>query len=151
MVVMAMLFALILKKPRNDDDEIGKEIVMTQAPALLKLDHRSSYITQRAQVYAPPPRVQLATDRERRLRAKQLSETLKEIVFYTTFLVVIFCTVYSMHDDVSFKQSTVFDDHFFKGNWKYDPRNGPARLEEVVIHFNYLCVSHFLSTLSHKK
>ena len=129
MIVMAIVFAVILKKPTSDEDEVGKEIVSTRTPEELAEETVKRDKWTRAK--PPPPRLQLANARERRLREIRIQTTIKELIFYLSFLGIAFFTIYSMHDDRTYQQTDMYTKRFVQGSWNLDARKGVAKLESV--------------------
>ena len=104
-----MLFALIIKKPTNEEDEIVKEIIDTDSP--LTRDNRSDQV-EIHKVKPPPPKKLLEFERIRRKNLQRVQKFIKDLAFYVLFLGLVFCTIYSMQDSRAFLQSANLKNYF---------------------------------------
>ncbi len=100
MIAMALLFAIIFKKPASEEDEIAKEIICTEAP--IGLD---GGVQKKNKAQPPPIRKLLENERENRKNIQRTQQYIREAIFYSLFLGLIFITIYSMQDSRAFIQS----------------------------------------------
>ncbi len=101
MIIMALVFAIILKKPANDEDEVAKEIIGTETPVAL---HEETKLRRKAD--PPPVRKLLEVERAQRKNVQRTQLFIREALFYSSFLVLLFLTIITMLDSRNFLQSS---------------------------------------------
>ena len=126
MLLLAFLVAAVLKKPTNEEDEIGKEIESSKAPAILADDEPKTKKDSHA--HDPPPREQLILARQRRIREKKIKQSLQQLLLHGGLLLFLFFTIYSMQDVRAYLQSAAYKSFFVEGSLKM---KSTARMEEV--------------------
>ena len=112
-----MIFALIIKKPSNEEDDIVKEIIETESQCS---SMNPSVLVERNNVKPPPQKNLLEYERARRKNLQRTQEFLKDFAFYVLFLGLIFFTIYSMQDYRAFLQSATLKDYLVTSKFKLE-------------------------------
>ena len=112
-----MIFALIIKKPSNEEDDIVKEIIETESQCS---SMNPSVLVERNNVKPPPQKNLLEYERARRKNLQRTQEFLKDFAFYVLFLGLIFFTIYSMQDSRAFLQSATLKNYLVASKLKLE-------------------------------
>ena len=106
-----MIFALLLRKPANGDDEIAKEIVKeTSFPRELLVT--ISEELKKPLPPLPPSRNILEIQRKKRRMNQRTQKFIQDTFFYLLFLGLAFFTIYSMQDLRAYSK-TIYTQNLF--------------------------------------
>ncbi len=109
MILVAMLFALVLKIPAKEEEDGEREVFASRKlPEKIRRELRRPGWRYRG----PLPRTQLIADRERYLQISKWKTLLSEILFYTVFLGILFASVYYMVALGAYEQTQVIQGLF---------------------------------------
>ena len=117
-----MIFAILLKKPALDSDQFCTEILNEKDKTKLEKSNKPKNFLQQIQKLRIPPLSsgRIAADRSARERRERIEKSLKEILFYTLFILVAFLTIYSMKDERRFMQNNAVRNIFASDDERVD-------------------------------
>ncbi|PAA49911.1 hypothetical protein BOX15_Mlig004656g1 [Macrostomum lignano] len=141
-LVLAIVYALLVKKIEEDEDEVTRDLVMAGAakmhqrmtmrdlsdPAKMKAFLRSRRVP-------PPPDLEtLRALREQRIKEQAMNDILGDIMFYIIFLIILTMAAYTNQDYRSFIQN-----HLVKGTITGVDADGPnldsvQRIEDLFTY-----------------